>query len=125
VRELQARYKDYDVVILGVTSLQGSHTQRKGDQRAKIDTTDNPAREYELMNEFITDMEMTWPVAFSSANVFNPEYGVRGIPHLALIDPAGKVRFNALRPGNPAEEAEKIDALLKEFKLKAPPAPME
>ena len=51
---------------------------------------------------------------------------------LCLGDPPGDLqaqiqhlRFNALRPGNPAEEAEKIDALLKEFKLKAPPAPME
>lgn len=125
VRELQARYKDYDVVILGVTSLQGSHTQRKGSERATIDTTNDPAREYLLMSEFMTDMEMTWPVVFSSSNVFNPEYGVRGIPHLVIIDPAGKVRHNALRPGKASEEAEKIDALLKEFNLKMPPAPMD
>lgn len=52
--------------------------------------------------------------------MFNPDFGVRGIPHLAIIDPAGKVRFNALRPGKPEAIAEKIDALLNEFKLGAP-----
>jgi thiol-disulfide isomerase/thioredoxin len=125
VRALQERYKDYDVVILGVTSLQGYHIQRKGEERTRIETADDPAKERQLMPEFMADLEMTWPVVFSQASVFNPEYGVRGIPHLTLIDPAGKVRYNALRPGEAAEEAEKIDALLREFKLRVPDAPMD
>jgi thiol-disulfide isomerase/thioredoxin len=128
IRELQARYKDYPVVILGVTSLQGTHYARKADdwrKTEKIDTRNDPAREFALMSEFIKDMDMTWAVAFGNQDVFNPEYGVRGIPHVVIIDPTGVVRHRGLHPGgDPAEEAEKIDALLREFGLRTPPEPM-
>lgn len=123
VREKVARYKDSPVVVLGVTSLQGSHTNMKATDPAqrRVDTRDKPDLEYELMTGFIKEMEMTWPVVFSKQDVFNPDFGVRGIPHVAIIDPAGKVRFNGLHPMDKSIE-DKIDALLAEFKLPAPPA---
>ncbi|GJQ30851.1 MAG: hypothetical protein HBSAPP03_27350 [Phycisphaerae bacterium] len=127
IRQLQARYEGFPVVILGVTSLQGYHIDQKATdpKNRRIDTKDNPAKEYELMPGFMKDLEMTWAVAFGETNVFNPQYGVRGIPHVAIIDPAGVVRFRGLHPGgDPAEEAEKIDGLLKEFKLPMPASPM-
>jgi thiol-disulfide isomerase/thioredoxin len=124
IRELQARYSGYDVVILGVTSIQGYHYDRSNGGSRRIDCKDDPAKELGLMPSFMKDMDMTWPVVFSEDGCFNPNYGVRGIPHLALIDPAGKVRFNELRPGDPADDAERIDTLLKEFKLKYPAEPM-
>jgi thiol-disulfide isomerase/thioredoxin len=124
IRELQARYKDYPVVILGVTSLQGYHIDQTDKKRPRIDCKDDPKKEMELMPGFIKGMDMTWSVAFSDDGCFNPNYGVRGIPHLAIIAPDGKVRFNELRPKDPAEDAEKIDALLKEFKLNCPAEPM-
>lgn len=124
IRELQARYEGYDVVILGVTSIQGYHYDRSNGGSRRIDCKDDPAKELGLMPSFMKDMDMTWPVVFSEDGCFNPNYGVRGIPHLALIDPAGKVRFNELRPGDPADEAERIDSLLKEFNLKYPAEPM-
>lgn len=127
IRTLQARYAEYPVVILGVTSLQGYHIDQKNkDPKARrIDTKDNPAKEYELMPGFMKDLEMTWNVAFGETNVFNPQYGVRGIPHVAIIAPDGTVRHRGLHPGgDPADEANKIDALLKEFNLPMPAAPM-
>ena len=73
------------------------------------------------MTGFIKDMEVTWPVAFAHQEVFNPEYGVRGIPHVAIIDPAGKVRYNGLHPGGSLKDkADKIDALLKAAGLPVP-----
>jgi len=70
-------------------------------------------------------MEITWEVAFSKTTVFNPLYGVRGIPHVAIIDTKGIVRYNELRPyDDPAHEAEKIDALLKEAGLPFPVNPI-
>jgi len=123
VRELVARYEGYPVVVLGVTSIQGFHMARKLDDKKadRIDTKGEPAKEHELMGTFVKDMNMTWPVVFSQEEVFNPEYGVKGIPHVAIIDPAGKVRFNALHPGSDAEgKYHKIDELLKEFNLPAP-----
>jgi len=112
VRELQAHYKDEDVVILGVTSLQGRHYPVGG---TPVDCTDDPEREKTLMAEFMAENEITWTVAFGSQNVFNPDYGVRGIPHVAIIGRDGRVRHTGLHPGGAlADKVEKIDALLAE-----------
>lgn len=127
VRELVARYKDYPVVVLGVTSEQGYHIARIGDEKKKterIDCDGDPKKEHELMAQYIKDMDITWTIAFSDRNVFNPDFGVRGIPHVAIIDPAGKVRHNGLHPANVAKDAELIDKLLEEFKLPRPSEPL-
>lgn len=126
VRDLTAHYAGYPVVVLGVTSIQGSHYKRsleEGVKPERIDTKGDPAKEMALMNDFMKDMNMTWTVAFSKQNVFNPEFGVNGIPHVAIIDPNGVVRYRGLHPASdPAKKHEMIDGLLKEFKLPVPPA---
>ena len=119
IKELRSHYSPDDVVVLGVTSLQGRH-HPKG--KPAIDCKDNPAREEELMTGYIKDMDMSWQVAFSKADVFNPAYEVDGIPHLAIIDAAGVLRHNGLHPSMPlAEKAKLIDALLV-AQGKTPPA---
>jgi thiol-disulfide isomerase/thioredoxin len=124
LRALEVRYKDYPVVILGVTSLQGSHTDQVNKQR--INTSGNPDLEYSLMEQFINDMDITWEIVFSRESQFNPDFGVRGIPHVAIVDPEGIVRYNQLRPYNPPwHEAEKIDDMLRKAGLPYPSEPME
>ena len=126
VRKLQERYKDYDVVIIGVTSVQGRHIDRSGEKSRTIDVKGNPQKEFQLMRDFMRDLDMTWTVAFSEQNVFNAEYGVKGIPHIVIIDAKGRVRYNEISPYSPPyEEAEKIDLLLKEAGLKCPLESME
>ena len=121
IRKLQQHYDGYDVAIVGVTCLQGAHHSGEG---PPIETEGNPEKEYELMKEFMTAKDITWAVAFSESNVFNPDYGVRGIPHVAIVDAAGKVRYNGMHPSSPlAEKTAKIDALLAEAGL-ATPAPV-
>jgi len=118
VRELAAHYAGYDVVVLGVTSLQGTHYGAAG----QVDTKGDPAKEYELMKEFVVEKDMTWPVAFSTSDVFDPDYGVNGIPHVCIIDPSGVLRVRGLHPAMDTEkEHETIDALLAEFSLRVPP----
>ncbi|MEO7413684.1 MAG: TlpA disulfide reductase family protein, partial [Opitutaceae bacterium] len=118
VRELVEHYKDRDVVVLGVTSIQGSII---GLGAAAIDTRNDPAKEFALMKDYIKAKEITWPIAFSTQEVFNPDYGIRGIPYIAIIAPDGTVRHTGLHPGIPAEEKyAKIDAILKEFGKKLP-----
>jgi len=113
IRELTDHYKGADVVILGVTSVQGFVM---GLEPARIDTKGDPAREFALMPEFMKAKGMTWTVAFSDEQVFNPHYGVTGIPHMAIVAPDGTVRYNGLHPGMPhAEKVAIIDKLLKEF----------
>ncbi len=125
VRTLAAHYEGYPVAIVGVTSLQGYHISRPEGLTGKperIDTKDDPEKEYGLMPEFIRQLDMTWTVAFSAEEVFNPDYGVRGIPHVVIIDPAGVVRYRGIHPSGPLKDkAAKIDGLLKEFNLPTPP----
>jgi len=121
IQELIEHYKGSEVVVIGVTSLQGFVAGLEG---GRVDTKGNPEKEMALMNDFMKAKSMTWTVAFSQEEVFNPDYGVTGIPYVAIIAPDGTVRHAGLHPGNPlAEKAEKIDAILKEFNLKAPAAP--
>ncbi|MBL8757929.1 MAG: TlpA family protein disulfide reductase [Phycisphaerae bacterium] len=124
VRELVARYEGFPVVVLGVTSLQGFHISRsleEGNKPERIDCKGDAGKEQGLMPEFMKAMNMTWGVAFTEQEVFNPDFGVSGIPHVAIIDPSGKVRYNGLHPGGDASEKyKKIDALLKEANLPVP-----
>ncbi|MCB9840129.1 MAG: TlpA family protein disulfide reductase [Phycisphaeraceae bacterium] len=123
-RELVAHYQGYPVRLIGVTSLQGFHISSDADERARIDCAGDAQKEYGLMPEFMDEMDMTWDVAFSPTNVFNPEFGVQGIPHLAIIAPDGTVRHNGLNPhSTPArDQSELINAILAEFNLPHPPA---
>jgi hypothetical protein len=74
-----------------------------------------------LMPEFIKQLDMTWTVAFTSQDVFNPDFGVRGIPHVAILDPSGVVRHRGMHPGEDLPgKIHKINALLKEANLPAP-----
>ncbi len=120
MRELTAHYADSPVEVVGVTSLQG---RVMGLQPTPIDTRDDPAREHALMDDFILAKDMTWTVAFSEQEVFNEDYGVTGIPHMAIIAPDGTVRQSGLHPAMPhAEKTAMIDAILKEFDLPVPAA---
>ncbi len=113
-------FKGSPVVILGVTSLQG---QVHGLPGGPVNTEGDAQKEYGLMPEFMKAKNMTWDVAFSAENVFNPDYGVQGIPFVAIIAPDGTVRHTGLNPLDPsADIAGKVKALLAEFKLPAPKA---
>jgi thiol-disulfide isomerase/thioredoxin len=119
VRANAARFKDSPVVFLGVTSLQGF----VANMGPRIDTKDDPAKEIALMPDFMKAKEMTWDVVISDEEVFNPDYGVEGIPHIAIIAPDGTVRFNGLNPHDPtADISGKVGSLLKEFHLPEPKA---
>ncbi len=120
MRELVSRYQDFPVAVIGVTSIQG---RVMGLEPAVIDCQDDPEKEKRLMTDYIKAKDLTWTVALSDEPVFNLDYGVEGIPHMVILAPDGTVRHRDLDPRDPlTDKAEKIDALLKEFKLKAPEA---
>lgn len=119
IREKADYFAGSPVTILGVTSLQGRVI---GADRKPHDTKDNPQQEYELTAQFMKDKDMTWPVVFSREKVFNPDYAVRGIPHVAIIAPDGTVRHNGLHPNRSELIQEHVIALLKEFNLPLPAA---
>ncbi len=117
VRAEVAHFKGSPVTILGVTSIQGF----VANMGPRIDTKGDEPKEMSLMPAFMKAKDMTWDVVFSEEQVFNPDYLVQGIPHVAIIAPDGTVRYNGLNPHDPTADIEgKIEALLKEFKLPAP-----
>jgi len=118
VRANAIRFAGCPVVFLGVTSIQGrvSNLEPK-----RIDTKGDPAREMALMPRFMQAKNMTWPVAFSQEDVFNPDYGVSGIPFVAIITPDGTVRHAGLNPGDThANIGGKVEAILREYHLPLP-----
>ncbi|GAB5558656.1 MAG: hypothetical protein SynsKO_03030 [Synoicihabitans sp.] len=118
VRELTDHYSGSAVEVVGVTSLQG---RVHGLEPAPIDVRNDPAKEHALMNDYIAKMGINWTIAFSQQEVFNPDYGVRGIPHMAIVAPDGTLRHTGLHPAMPkAEKLKLIDALLEEFDLPVP-----
>lgn len=120
IAALVERYKGHDVEVVGVTSLQGRVMNLEA---TPVDVRGNPAREYELMSAFMKKHNVTWTVAFSQEQVFNPEYAIEGIPHMAIIAPDGTLRHTALHPSDPnINVGNLVDTLLKEFSLKTPKA---
>ncbi len=120
VRELAAHYAGYPVEIVGVTSLQGATFFEAGKEDAA-----SPADEHEAMRRFMEEKDITWTVAFTEQEVFNPEYGVRGIPHVVIIDPDGKIVHRALHPASPLEKKTGlIDPILEQFGFERPAAPV-
>jgi len=117
IRAHVEHFKDSPVTFVGVTSIQG-FIANMGE---RIDTEGNPAKEIELLGQFKKEKQMTWDVAVSDEPVFNPDYGIEGIPFLAIIAPDGTVRFAGIHPGDEsADVSGKITALLKEFHLATP-----
>jgi len=58
------------------------------------------------------DMDVTWTVAITKEDVFNPDFGVRGIPFVAILDQEGKVAKVGLYPGDEAAIRKAVDELL-------------
>jgi thiol-disulfide isomerase/thioredoxin len=118
VKAVSRYYRGYDVAVVSVTSLQGYSITSQGD---RIDTKLNPQKELDLMPDFIKSEGITWPVAFSKQSVFNPDYGVTGIPDVVIIDAKGIVRYAGLHPDTPLQEKTSIiDKLLSDANLVVP-----
>src|SRR6478736_2363761 len=117
IRTHVEHFKDAPVAFIGVTSIQG-FIANMGE---RIDTEGDPAKEIGLLPQFMKAKQMTWDVAVSEEPVFNPDYGIQGIPYLAIIAPDGTVRFAGIHPGDPSADVPgKIEAILKEFNLPVP-----
>ncbi len=118
VRELTDHYTGSDVTVVGVTSLQG---RVHGLEDTPIPTRGNAAKEHALMNDYMAKHDINWTVVFSRQKVFNEDYGVTGIPHMAIIAPDGTVRHTGLHPAMPHDKKlQMIDAILEEFELPVP-----
>ncbi len=119
VRELRAMYPEEHVAIVGLTSPQGQVYNMPG---GVIDCEGDVAKEIGIMPDFIKEHNITWTMMMlegDNSTVFHPDFGVRGIPHVAILDANGVVRYNGLHPMDEGKPA-KINALLKEAGLPTP-----
>ena len=109
LREIHALYKDRGFFILGVTGFQGSMSNHGEDRITEL----SEEEELALMPEFFQHQEVTWPIAFSDRNCFDPEYGITGIPTSVIIDKNGIARLFT-HPANKDEIIALIEELLAE-----------
>ena len=56
--------------------------------------------------------ERAWTVAITEEDVFNSDFGIRGIPFVAILDTDGKVYKVGMHPSNEEEIRKTIDELL-------------
>lgn len=121
LRDLAKHYEGYQVQILGVTHIQGFHIDS---DHKRIDCKDDPEKELGLMPELVSGMNVTWPIVFTKDPRFSPDYGIRGIPTVTIIDSKGTVRHHGVSLNiSMAEKCAMLDALLKEAGLSTPPPP--
>lgn len=109
--ELQKHYDGKDVVIIGVTSLQGYFADMPNHRT--IQCRNNPEKEMACFPPYMKQQGINWLIAISEENVMNTDFGVLAIPHVTIIDKKGNVRHNAVNADN-AEKIKLIDALLAE-----------
>lgn len=109
--ELQNHYDGKDVVIIGVTSLQGYFADMPNHRT--IQCRNNPEKEMGCFPPYMKQQGINWHIAISEENVMNTDFGVLAIPHVTIIDKKGNVRHNAVNADN-AEKIQLIDALLAE-----------
>jgi thiol-disulfide isomerase/thioredoxin/DNA-directed RNA polymerase subunit F len=115
VRELRAAYSPNEVEMIGITSIQGSIAHQK---RPAVDCKGDIAKEKTELALFLTDMDVTWSVGLTEQDVFNSDFGIDGIPYVAIIDQEGKVVKAGLHPANHEEIKSIIDSLLKKTAAK-------
>lgn len=108
--ELQSHYEGKDVVIIGVTSLQGYFADMVNHRT--IQCRNNPEKELGCFPDYMKSMGITWHIAVTEQDVMNTDYGVLAIPHVTIIDRDGVVRHNAVNASN-EEKIRLIDELLE------------
>ena len=104
VRAMYDELKGKGLEVVGVTRYYGYYGTEKGL---------TPEQEYERMKQFIVDQKINWPIAFTDAAAFK-DYAVSGIPHVVVIDRAGKVHKIKVGYNKAGEEAfhKEIEKLL-------------
>ena len=106
--EMQAYYEGKDVVILGITSLQGYFVDTPN--KRTIQCRNDKEKEMSLFPEYMKGMGITWTIGISEEDVMNTDYGALAIPHVVIIDKDGIVRHNAVN-GDKETKIRLIDEL--------------
>lgn len=108
--EMQEYFEGKDVVILGVTSLQGYFVDTPN--KRTIQCRNDKEKELSLFPDYMKGMGITWTIGISEEDVMNTDYGALAIPHVVIIDKNGIVRHNAVN-GDKETKIKLIEQYLK------------
>ena len=109
VAEMRSHYPADKVEIVGITSLQGMVAHQK---KEPVQCEGDAEKEKSELMVFMKDMGVTWTVAVTKEDVFNPDFGIRGIPFVAILDQDGKVYKAGMHPSDEDKISATIDELL-------------
>lgn len=111
LRDWHDEYADDGLVIIGITRY---HQYGWDDEasRPKREAGITPENERSAMEKFVAFHELRHPVAFDPEAETMQEYMVSGIPHVALIDRAGKLKMFRIGAGD--KNAQDIEEAIKE-----------
>ncbi|MBN1449015.1 MAG: TlpA family protein disulfide reductase [Bacteroidetes bacterium] len=106
LREWKEKYEDDGLVVVGLTTYQGQY------EGAAVD----PAAEMtKLKEDFIPKHDITWPVGVEkNGRQTMQDYNVTGIPHVVLIDRAGRVQYVKVGATDYQKTERKIQQMLAE-----------
>ncbi len=111
VRELQQKYKDQGLVVLGLTGIYGYYKGTRG-----LSIEDELKR---METDFVKEYQVTWPMIFAKSKANDQNYGISYIPHLILIDREGIVRLSIQGKGYDEALDTEIQKLISETKRAA------
>jgi thiol-disulfide isomerase/thioredoxin len=128
LKHLVADKKKDGLEVVAVTYFNGYFAESNmsvTDDPRKEGTALEPEKELEHLKAFQKHYECTWPFLVEGKSIrigeksINerknfPAYGVSGIPHVVLLDRAGRVRFVHIGSGNDKPLDEAIEQLLNE-----------
>ncbi len=104
LREWKDKYEKDGLVVIGLTTYQGRY------DGAKTEPADELAK---LKDDFISKHDITWPIGIEkNGRQTMTDYGVQGIPHVALIDREGKVQYVKVGAADYGKTEKKIRSLL-------------
>lgn len=104
IREWQKTYGEKGLVVVGLTTYQGRYEG----------SIVKPAEELvKLKDDFMKKHEITWPVGVEkNGRQTMLDYNVQGIPHVVLVDRAGKVQYVKVGATDYDKTERKIQQLL-------------
>ncbi len=111
IAEVQEHFKDKNVIIFGITSLQGYFVDTPNHRT--VQCRNNAEKELGLFPAYMKSMGINWHIGVTEEDVMNTDYGALAIPHIVLIDKQGRVRYNALS-ADKEEKIKLIESLLVE-----------
>ncbi len=117
LREWQEKYSDKGLVIVGLTRYYNFMWDEAAGRAVQANSQQSPADEQKMLEKFAAHHNLGHRFAVQrKEGKLDEYYGVRGIPHVVVIDQQGKVRM--IRVGSGDKNAKDIGGLIEELLAK-------